>query len=221
MNLQRLPVESEHGPIPAWILTPAEPRGAAVVIHGYGGNKEEVLGLASRIAAAGLVTAAIDLRGHGQSAMALDLDVLRDVEAALTAMRRWGKVVAIGHSLGGRLALASTAEFAFAISPALPREYGAMTRKMLDDLRSYRVREASPGVNFEVLRSLPEWRPGARPAAFVFGSRDVPEIAQACRGLLASGAAVTEVPSALHPDIIHLEQTFEILERQLREWFCL
>jgi hypothetical protein len=67
---------------------------------------------------------------------------------------------------------------------------------------------------------MPEWRPGSRPAAIVFGSRDVPEILDAVRSCLASGATGTEIPGALHADIIHLERTFEVLERQFQAWFA-
>jgi dienelactone hydrolase len=219
MELERLSIGSEDGDIPAVMLTPPAPRGAAVVIHGYGGNKEEVLGLASRVAAAGLVTCALDLRGHGENTRPLDPGVARDVEAGLSALRRFGKVAAVGHSLGGRLALLSSADFAFALSPALARDYGATTRRMLEDLRSYRVRESEPGTVFEVLRALPEWLPSARPAAIVFGSRDVPEIVAAGRAWGSRGVAVTVLPAALHPDIIQLEATFAILGRQLASWF--
>jgi pimeloyl-ACP methyl ester carboxylesterase len=218
MELERLQLKTRTGTIPSLMVTPTAPHGAAVVVHGFGGSKEEVLGLASRIAAVGLTTCAIDLRGHGESDTTLDEGVLGDVDLVVEVLRRWGRVAAVGHSLGGRLALASSADFAIGISPALPREYGATTRKMLAELRAHRVREASPGVNFDLLRSLPEWRPGARPSAVLYASRDVPEIADACRTLAASGAAVTEIAPALHSDVIHLGATFDAVGRQLSAW---
>ena len=165
------------------------------------------------------MTCAIDLRGHGENDRPLDGDVLREVEAVVAPMRRFGKVVAVGHSLGGRLALASSAELVFAISPALSREYGPVTRKALDELRSYRVREARAGVVFDFLRSLPEWHPDGRATAIVFGSRDGPEIAGECRRWMAVGAPVTEIPLGLHADTIVLERTFEVLQEKLRGWF--
>jgi dienelactone hydrolase len=218
MELDRLELMSRSGRIPSLMLTPTAPRGAAVVVHGFGGSKEEVLGLASRVAAVGLATCAIDLRGHGESASTLDEGVLGDVERVVEALRGWGRVAAVGHSLGGRLALTSSADFAIGISPALPREYGTTTRNMLAEVRAHRVRESSPGVNFDMLRSLPEWQPGPRPSAVLFASREVPEIADACRTLAAAGAAVTEIAPALHSDIIHLGATFDVVGRQLSAW---
>jgi pimeloyl-ACP methyl ester carboxylesterase len=43
----------------------------AIIIHGYGGNKEEQLGLSFRIATLGFNTFTIDLRGHGENALPL------------------------------------------------------------------------------------------------------------------------------------------------------
>jgi len=219
MILERLEVKSKQGAIPAVALSPPDARGAALVIHSYGGSKEEVLGLASRIAELGLVAYAMDLGGHGQNPRRFNRGVVEEVEAVIAHLQRLGRVVAVGHSLGGRLALASAADYAFAISPALARAYGAATRNGLDDFRSYRVREASQAVNLDLLRSLPEWRPGPLPAAIAFGSRDVPEIIEACRAVAALGADVTEIPRAMHQDIIQLEATFEVLEKRLRAWF--
>ena len=97
-------------------MTLSDTIGAAVVVHGYGGCKEEQLGLAFRVAESGLVTYSIDLRGHGQHPLKLDYNVQDDVELAIQHARRYGKVVAIGHSLGGRLSLMSSADFSIQIS---------------------------------------------------------------------------------------------------------
>lgn len=55
--------------------------------------------------------------------------------------------------------------------------------------------------------------------AFVYGSRDVPEIASACEEQKAKGADVTRVEQALHLDIFTLDRTFGIVSQKLREWF--
>lgn len=67
MKLERKTIEAVGCGIPAVILTPGAPRGAAVVVHGYGVNKEEILGLASRVAGWGLAVCALDLRGYGET----------------------------------------------------------------------------------------------------------------------------------------------------------
>lgn len=80
------------------------------------------------------------------------------------------------------------------------RTHGDETARVLQDLRGNRVRELRPGTVLEILQALPEWQPGGWPAAIVLDSRDVPEIAEACRGLRSQGA---------------MEATFAALEGQL------
>lgn len=53
----------------------------------------------------------IDLRGHGEHPLDLDIDILSDVETAIMHFREMGKVTAVGHSLGGRLSLISSADY--------------------------------------------------------------------------------------------------------------
>src|SRR6516165_7809296 len=89
--------------LPAILLEPTAPRGGAVVSHGYGGTKEDVLGLALAIAVRGWAVVAIDLRGHGEHPAAVDAGFLDDVNGALDHVRRYGgSTLAVGHSLGGR-----------------------------------------------------------------------------------------------------------------------
>ncbi len=102
------------------------------MVHGYGGwQVDEMLGLAVRATELGLASFAIDLRGHGANSTLFDADLVADVETAVVHARRCGRVAAIGHSLGGRLALVSSADFALAISPAIASSYGPRTRAIL------------------------------------------------------------------------------------------
>jgi dienelactone hydrolase len=194
--------------------------GGAVVVHGYGGCKEEQLGLAWRVAGSGLVTYSIDLRGHGQHTLELDEGVQDDVELAIGQARQSGKVVAIGHSLGGWLALMSGADFAIGISPPLDNSYGERTEALLKKLRGYRVRTASPGKVFDLLSVLPDWKDQeAERSMVIYGSRDVPEIVTSCDLLRERKANVLRIEDALHSDTYLLERTFEGIKGQLSLWF--
>src|SRR5512140_1165566 len=105
--------------IPAFLFVPASPRGGAVVCHGYGGSKEEMLGVAASIAEQGTAALVIDLCGHGENAAPIGPPMLGELEAGLDYVRRFGKTAAVGHSLGGRLALMSkSADVVVAISPS-------------------------------------------------------------------------------------------------------
>lgn len=117
--------------VPSVLMTPSSPIGSAIVVHGYGGYKEEQLGLAWRLAESGICACAIDLRGHGDHMMALDDHVLDEVNATVNYYKHYGKVAVVGHSLGGRLASACDAEYAVAISPAFTTTFTPKTQDIL------------------------------------------------------------------------------------------
>jgi dienelactone hydrolase len=196
------------------------PAGAVVFVHGYGGCKDEMLGLAVRAAEIDLAAYAFDLRGHGANPASMDADLAADVELAVAHARRLGRVAAIGHSLGGRLAIASSADFALGISPALASSYGAKTRAILGSTRDGRVRQVYSGVVFDVLTEPPKFdvRPD-RPVRLFYGSRDLPEISSACRVWAERGVSTFEVANALHANICVLEQTYDEMTRTLSAWF--
>ncbi|WP_067625367.1 alpha/beta hydrolase [Alicyclobacillus acidiphilus] len=220
MNVQREVIQGDGYGIPSVWLKPLNPVGASVIVHGYGGSKEEQLGLAWRVAEAGLVVCCLDLRGHGENVLPLDRDVLLDVDLVVNCCRRFGKVVSIGHSLGGRLALLSSADFSIAISPALNQVYGEQTQNVLSNLRSYRVREEYPMAVFDVLRELPSYQYDEnRPTSIIFGSRDVPEIVKSCTELKALGVPVKQIEEALHSDTYLLQATFDEVGKSIDEWF--
>jgi alpha-beta hydrolase superfamily lysophospholipase len=221
ITIEQLSIPGTGFDVPGVVLLPTKPpHGAAVIIHGYGGDKEEQMGLAWRVAAAGIVACPIDLRGHGEHKATMDGDILQDAEAAIKFCRRYGKVAAIGHSMGGRLALLSDADYAIAISPAFSKVYRAQTREKLTAMRSYRVREAYPGQNFDVLMKMPVWQyENGKKALVIFGERDVPDIVNSCNELRSQGGPVVRIDNAVHSDIFLLEDTFRIVTEQLNQWF--
>jgi dienelactone hydrolase len=220
MNIERLSIKSSGGEVPSVIISPAEPRGGAVIAHGYGGCKEELLGLAWRVAEQGQAACTIDLRGHGEHRLAMDDEFLADMEAAIRYCRRFGKVVAIGHSLGGRLALNSSSDYAIGISPPLDPNYCARTQELLHKVRSYRVKQEHSNAVFEFLKGLPSCRDdGSGRTLIIYGSRDVPEIVDSCNELQSSGANVLRIEEARHGDTYQLESTFHAVAAQLSCWF--
>ncbi len=219
MLINRTTIEDVDLSVPCVKIEPDHPIGSAVILHGYGGSKEEMLGLAWRIAELGFVACAVDLRGHGENPLPLDDRIAEDVKAAIEYCRSFGKVVAIGHSLGGRLALTSEADFAIGISPAIGREFGPQTHEILKRMRSYRVKERIPGKVFEILEKIPDFEPSVeKKTSVIFGERDVPEIVASCRRLEHDGMKGSEVKEALHGDIFLLEKTLGAVKTQLEEW---
>ena len=218
MNVERIEIEGDGYNIPAIALSPPGASSAAVIVHGYGGCKEEQLGLAFRVAESGIAACAIDLRGHGEHPLPLNEKVMDDVSAAIRRCRSYGKVAVVGHSLGARLALLSDADFVIGISPpAMVSTFGPPTRMILKELRSYRVREDLDIL--EVFKRLPVYEPSNNGSVFlIYGERDVPEIKETCIALEARGEKVERIDKALHADIFLLESTFKKICLQLDEW---
>ncbi len=222
MKTQRISIQGKVGLIPGIIILPdGPPMGAGVFVHGYGGCKEEQLGLAWRAAEIGIVACAIDLRGHGESKLPLDGHVLDDVEAAVVYCRQYGIVTAIGHSLGGRMALLSRADFAIGVSPALSRNFSLATQEKVRISRSYRVHEVDKDAIFLALRQLPQM--GERPperVLLIYGTRDVKEIAAIAKSHGNRGVQLMEVAEATHADIFVIEEVIMQICQQLKKWLA-
>ena len=220
MNTYRQIIENDGVRIPCIMIEPTTPIGAAVIIHGYGGCKEEQLGLAWRIAEIGFATCTIDISGHGQHDLPLGKRVLLDVNSAINYCRRFGKVVAVGHSLGGRLAMVSNADYSIGISPAIVDIFRNQTRENLKNLRSYRVKNCKSENFLEVFKQLPMWVSSKnKPTLILYASRDISEIISACNKISEKNIPVINIENALHNDIYLNEITFEKINNQLQQWF--
>ena len=180
--------------MPAVLLEPPAPRGGAVVSHGYGGTKEEVLGLALALAIRGWAAVAIDLRGHGEHPAAVDAGFLDDLNGALDHIRRFGGTLAVGHSFGGRLALASEADRAIGISPSIFRGISVEGRVMMETFTSARVREERPGYLLEIAAAIPPIRDDGKPRLIVHSQADVPGILAGLQALSLANLERVAVP---------------------------
>jgi len=163
-------------PVPAYLLEPERPAGGIALAHGYGGAKEQMLGLAARLAEAGFAACCPDLRGHGEHPAPLGPGLLQDLEAAVGYCRRYGRVAALGHSLGGRLALMSSADLLIAISPAIPKRPSAEGRAMLVAFGSTAVRTPDPAAILPLLQALGPVPDSARPKLLLVAEGDVPSL---------------------------------------------
>ncbi len=188
-------------------ITPQDPKGAVVVVHGYGGTKEKTLGLAWSIAEKGFITGCIDLRGHGEHSFDLDCNILSDVESAISHFKNYGNVTVVGHSFGGRLALISSADYAIGISPALGRNFSNEVQNNIRESMDYLVHK-SPNISlFNILNEdvdLLKFAPDKK--LLIYGTRDLPEIIFECEDLKSKNLDVIKIDDALHSDIFYLNQ---------------
>jgi dienelactone hydrolase len=203
MEFQRVTgIESRDGyTVPGYLFLPTAARAAAAVVHGYGGCKEQMLGLAARLAERGLAACAIDLRGHGEHPALLGPGLADDLEAAIAWLRRFGPVGALGHSLGGRLALASSADAVAALSPALTDRPSDAGRTMLLRVAGTSVRAPAPDTILDLLRGLPPAPIVDRPTLLVHGAGDIPPLIHGLREFAAAlpRADVRQITRSQHP----------------------
>jgi pimeloyl-ACP methyl ester carboxylesterase len=219
MNFERittLTAPDGHN-IPAYLLAPDSPCGGAVLIPPYGSTKEQTLGIAVAIGDAGIASLSIDLCGHGENRTALGPVMRDEIESAVRYVRRFGRAAAIGISLGGRLALMSSADCMVAISPAVVAEISAQGKWMFENFPSPAVREPYSGYVIELLELLGPVPAHDRPCLLLYAERDIPAILQGAAGLKAnlSRSDLRYVTTDLRPDITHENG----LIRYLPRWF--
>ncbi len=220
MEIIRKFIDGDGFQVPCVTLKPLNPRGVAVVVHGYGGTKEATLGLAWRLAEKGFTTGSIDLRGHGQHSSDFGSDCLSDVESTISYFKDYGDVTAIGHSLGGRLALESSADYVIGISPALGRNFSNNTQNNVKVSRDYLVHKSENTNLFDILNYKTHYSGfDSDKSLLIYGTRDLPEIISECEGLKSKNLDVVQIDEALHSDIFLLEPTFKVITEKLKEWY--
>jgi dienelactone hydrolase len=193
---------ADNHAVPAYLFLPEAPRGGAAVVHGYGGCKEQMLGISARLAEEGWAALALDLRGHGEHPAPLNEGVLQDLDAALSWLRRFGRVVAVGHSLGGRLALISSADLVIAVSPSVVSRPSEEGRQMLLSFGSTTVRSPRPDYILQLLRQMEEVKQPDRPVLLLHGERDIPTLIEGIHRLAGglSRGNLVPITTFQHPE---------------------
>ena len=204
-------------PIPGYLFKPASPRGGVVVCHGYGGSKEHMLGIAAGIAEKGAAALAVDLCGHGENGTPIGPAMRDELEAAVVFVRRFGRAGAIGHSLGGRLSLMSSADVMVAMSPSVMVQMSPQGKWMFENLPSPAVREPYSGYVIELLEKLGPVPPHGRPCLLLYSERDIQPLLDGAAGLmeLLPKAEKRLVTVDIRPDVQHESG----LIRYLPRWF--
>lgn len=115
-----------------------------LVIHGYGGNKEEILGLAINLAEKlPLKLVVFDLPGHGENNLLFNLKNSKQAVEAVASLLSQPQFF-IGHSVGARLGLLLSLPFAVCLSLPGKAEFKGSNKELLRTLRYKRVQEARP-----------------------------------------------------------------------------
>ena len=203
--------------IPAYLFSPASPLGGVVVCHGYGGSKEQMLGVAVAVAERGMAALSIDLCGHGENRAPIGPGMREEMEAALAFIRRFGRAAAIGHSLGGRLALMSSADVMVAMSPSVMVQMSPQGKWMFENFPSPGVREPYAGYVNELLEKLGPVPSHDRPCLLVYSERDIKPLLDGAAGLQSQlpRAEKKLISAEIRPDVEHESG----LVRYFPRWF--
>lgn len=218
MYVRHVELDGPGPPIPAWQVSPdVAPAAGAALFHSYGSCKEAMLGLALTLAGAGLVCTVPDLPGHGEHPEVFGPSVLDEARAAVQHARSYGSAVAVGHSLGGRLALLSGADAVVAVSPALPQQPSPEGMYALRTFSTPKVRQEHPGQVVEVLRGLPVHLASAVPVLVVLGEEDIPGIRSACTDLVSS-LAEAELVNVAEGMVLEADEPPDGFGSYLKHW---
>lgn len=198
---------------PAYLLLPQDSRKNAVVLHGYGGTKEETLGLGLAAAAAGYAAYVPDLPGHGAHPETLTGDSIREFAASL---RSAGFAAAIGHSLGGLVTMVLKTGTVCLLSVPLEAKFTGKKSELLWVLRARRVREKKPYAGLEeAFTALGATWPEP-PVLLLYAARDLPVcLAAAARGK-ETGWEVRAVRGTGHLDVVSAPETLAAVTSWLK-----
>jgi len=189
---------------PSIIIEPDSPKGTVLLLHGYGGSKEEMLPLAYRLALAGWAGLAIDLPGHGQNKEIFNYEKAMELLEKVM-VGRYGPRAIVGHSIGGRLALKQKLP-TVAISPPRALEFTGSRSEMLKVLRPTRVREEKPysGLRAILRKLIGDYGEGVA-SITIYGGHDLKTVKDFANSRRELGKEVMMIKGAGHLDIISAE----------------
>jgi hypothetical protein len=187
-----------------------------LVIHGYGGNKEEMLGLAVNLAEkSDLRLAVFDLPGHGNfENKEFTLD--NSIEAIRSAMEKLDDPkFFIGHSVGARLGLLIGLPIAALISPPGEIIFEGGRGELLRVLRARRVNETTAYAGLEQVLAT-DVTPAPR-TLLLRASQELKSVTSLVKSWRASGIDDHRIDKTDHLDIISSPKTHEIIGDWLNE----
>ncbi len=181
-----------------------------LVVHGYGGNKEEMLGLAYHVVVqAGVCLRLFDLPGHAPDKN----DLLTRATAAVAVQKRLEgprrPSFFIGHSLGARLGLEAGLDTGVAISLPGPALFEGSRRDLLRTLRTRRVREPEPFSGLTDILNGP--LTPSRGTLLLYAADDIKSVSDAAGEWGGAIDRIEKIPGAGHLDIISHPQTWRTI----------
>lgn len=196
------------------IIKPPRPLFTVMILHGYGGSKEEMLPLGFSLGLKGIASLIIDLPGHGQAGGIFDFaETVKTIQNGLASGSKPRALV--GHSLGARLTSAFDMP-AVCISPPNTLLFEGRRSELLKVLRVRRVREATPFAGLRSIFENLEVRHSGN-TLILYGGSDLKTVKDFAKCGRKAGMAVGKVKNASHLDIVTAPETFEIVSQWLKK----
>lgn len=203
-------VEVDRIDVRTYVVGGPAARYDGLIIHGYGGNKEEMLSLAVSLAdRANLRLVVPDLPGHGDfSSEEFTLDNAMAAIAAAMAMVERPRLF-VGHSLGARLGLMTGLPIAVAISPPGEIVFEGGRAELLRVLRARRVREAEAYSGLKEILSVAV--EPAQKMLLLRASRELSSVTSLIDQWQGPAGGYRRIDNADHLDIISAPATHRII----------
>ncbi len=201
---------------PAYLISSTSEKGTALVLHGYGSNKEEMLGCALAVAKAGFKVYVPDLPGHGEHKEKLTLPAIKKF---VEGLKRTGFNVAVGHSLGARLVCLLSCSSLILLSPPLEAKFEGTKKDLLRTLRARRVREEQyyKGLT-DILNYLSEFKFNSdKKILLLYSKNDLSTVKEAAKKAKEKGVEVEVIAGVGHNDIISAQAVLVKIESWLKE----
>lgn len=204
------------------LVTSENPTKKGLVIHGYGGNKEEMLGLAVMLAGnAGLALLIFDLPGHGafqdkEFNLENSLKRIKEIIHLCHSEREYASeesqseilrhnvpqddIIFIGHSIGARLGLMSGISKGILLSMPGDAFFEGNKKDLMRILRVRRVKEKLPFSGLEEILSV-EVKP-SKDNLMLAADKDIQSVTALYDECLGNGIECKKIKNSNHLDIV-------------------
>ncbi len=181
----------------------------ALILHGYGGSKEEMLPLGIDLAKREIGSTIIDLPGHGgrdelftyeafQRSIALELKCIPD------------ECVVVGHSLGALMASKEDRR-AVLISPPMELYFEGAKRELLKALRVRNVKEETYFSGLKSVLGKIDFQLKKDSSCIVYGENDLSTVIDYAKKARESGVETHMIQNSGHLDILDSAELAEVV----------
>lgn len=200
-----------------WLFPAEHPRGTVIFLHGRNQDRSAGVPVAARLVPLGWSVLAYDARAHGASGGSTSTFGYwerRDLSRAIDFLGG-GRVVAMGVSLGGAVAIQAAADDPRVARVVAVSAFASMRRVVRERLPAFvaatalapafRAAEALGRMEVDGADTVAAARRVLAPTLLLHGARDrfvPPAHARAIRAALAGPAALVLVPGAGHDDVL-------------------